>query len=92
MDYLQVEDGVIVNVIVCDDLNIVEELGLKPFYQNAQIGAPYEPPFENQDPATQIQTLKAENTLLKAQLQVQTERSDFIEDCIAEMAMQVYAE
>lgn len=33
-----------------------------------------------------------ENSLLSAQLQAQTERSDFIEDCIAEMATQVYAE
>ncbi len=31
-----------------------------------------------------------ENKLLKAQLQAQTERSDFIEDCIAEMAGVVY--
>lgn len=34
--------------------------------------------------------LLAENKLLKAQLQAQTDRSDFIEDCIAEMATQVY--
>lgn len=34
--------------------------------------------------------LRQENKLLKAQLQAQTERSDFIEDCIAEMATQVY--
>lgn len=34
--------------------------------------------------------LLVENKLLKAQLQAQTERSDFIEDCIAEMATQVY--
>ena len=32
----------------------------------------------------------AENKLLKAQLQAQSDRSDFIEDCIAEMAIQVY--
>lgn len=31
-----------------------------------------------------------ENKLLKAQLQAQTERSDFIEDCIAEMAGVIY--
>lgn len=36
--------------------------------------------------------LERENKLLKAQLNAATERSDFIEDCIAEMAMQVYAE
>lgn len=34
----------------------------------------------------------AENvTLINAQLQAQGDRSDFIEDCIAEMAMKVYA-
>lgn len=39
---------------------------------------------------TTIEDLKKENKLLKAQLQAQTERSDFIEDCIAEMAGVVY--
>lgn len=39
-----------------------------------------------------ISELESENAILKAQLQAQTDRSDFIEDCIAEMAMQVYAE
>lgn len=38
----------------------------------------------------ELKNLQQENKLLKAQLQAQTERSDFIEDCIAEMAMQVY--
>lgn len=37
-----------------------------------------------------IATLQQENKLLKAQLQAQTDRSDFIEDCIAEMAGVVY--
>lgn len=31
-----------------------------------------------------------ENRVLKAQLQAQIDRSDFIEECIAEMATQVY--
>ena len=39
---------------------------------------------------TSIQDLQQENKLLKAQLQAQTERSDFIEDCIAEMAGVIY--
>lgn len=38
----------------------------------------------------ELKNIQQENKLLKAQLQAQTERSDFIEDCIAEMAMQVY--
>lgn len=37
-----------------------------------------------------IIVLQQENKLLKAQLKAQTERSDFIEDCIAEMAGVVY--
>lgn len=35
--------------------------------------------------------LEAENKLLKARIQVQTERAEFIEDVIAEMAMDFYA-
>ena len=34
--------------------------------------------------------LEAENKLLKAQIAAQSDRADFVEDCIAEMAMQVY--
>lgn len=54
-----------------------------------------EPSPEEDEPETptleqQVETLTASNKLLKAQLQAQTERSDFIEDCIAEMAVQVY--
>lgn len=40
----------------------------------------------NDEKRTVVDTI----TLLKAQLQAQTERSDFIEDCIAEMAGVVY--
>lgn len=36
--------------------------------------------------------LEAENKLLKAQIAAQSDRADFVEDCIAEMAMLVYAE
>lgn len=39
-----------------------------------------------------VEELQAENKLLKAQLQAQVDRSYFIEDCIAEMAMAVYGE
>ena len=40
--------------------------------------------------ANAIGQLQQENKFLKAQVQAQTERSDFIEDCIAEMAGVVY--
>lgn len=39
-----------------------------------------------------IAALMAENKLLKAQNNAQTDRADFLEDCIAEMASLVYAE
>lgn len=41
-------------------------------------------------PPSPIELLAAENHLLKAQMQAQSGRNDFIEDCIAEMAMQIY--
>lgn len=47
------------------------------------------PDIKPEKPTT-IDDLKKENKLLKAQLQAQTDRSDFIEDCIAEMAGVVY--
>lgn len=39
----------------------------------------------------EVEALKSENFMLKAQIQAMSDRNDFIEDCIAEMAMQVYA-
>ncbi|WP_342409819.1 hypothetical protein [Paenibacillus sp. FSL R10-2778] len=39
---------------------------------------------------SEIELLKKENMLLKAQNNAITERADFIEDIIAEMAMQIY--
>lgn len=44
----------------------------------------------NQPKRVTLLDLEKENKLLRAQIQAQTERSDFIEDCIAEMATQVY--
>lgn len=49
----------------------------------AAIPAPVVPPSNEE--------LEQENKLLRAQLQAATDRQDFIEDCIAEMAMVVYA-
>lgn len=55
----------------------------------------YSPPVVVEDPAPPVEEdpleeLQKENKLLKAQLQAQVDRSDFIEDCIAEMATVVY--
>ena len=37
-----------------------------------------------------IKEQEAENNLLKAQIQAQADRSDFVEECIAEMATLFY--
>ena len=37
-----------------------------------------------------VKETQDENNLLKSQLQAQTDRSDFVEECIAEMATLVY--
>lgn len=42
--------------------------------------------------SAQLVESEKENKLLKAQVSAATERSDFIEDCIAEMAIQVYSD
>ncbi|WP_019908299.1 XkdW family protein [Paenibacillus sp. HW567] len=39
---------------------------------------------------TEVEKLQKENTLLKAQNAALSERADFIEDIIAEMAMKIY--
>ena len=38
-----------------------------------------------------LASLESENAILKAQINAQSEQMDFYEDCIAEMAMVVYA-
>lgn len=52
----------------------------------------YENLFVPGEPSSRptIEQLQKENKMLKAQLQAQVDRSDFIEDCIAEMATVVY--
>lgn len=42
--------------------------------------------------AERITALEAENKLLKAQVQAQSESHDFLEDCVVEMASIIYAE
>ena len=58
-----------------------------PFVEGLEVGDVY--PFPKSTDEI-VDDLMAENKLLKAQLHAQTERSDFIEDCLAEMATVVY--
>lgn len=48
----------------------------------------WEPPESD---TQKIARLETENKTLQAQIKAVTDRNDFIEDCIAEMAMAVYA-
>ena len=53
-------------------------------------------PEQNEDGPTptmdeRLASLESENAMLKAQINAQSEQMDFYEDCIAEMAMIVYA-
>lgn len=48
-------------------------------------------PSVGEDPIT-LEQLQQENKMLKSQLQASVDRSDFIEDCIAEMATVVYGD
>lgn len=51
-----------------------------------EMDADYVPP----EPVKTVNELAAENELLRAQVRALSDRGEFIEDCIAEMAMQVY--
>ena len=42
------------------------------------------------DPIPSLQSLEYEDKILKSQLNASVDRQEFIEDCIAEMAMQIY--
>lgn len=66
------------------------EINGKRYYQDADTLEifDHDPP----DKKTYYERVVEENKLLKAQIQAQTERADFVEDCIAEMAAVVYAD
>lgn len=56
-----------------------------------EMNADYVPPEVKPTDAERISKLESEKKLLTAQLQALSDRNDFMEDCIAEMATIVYA-
>lgn len=56
-----------------------------------EMDADYMPPEVKPTDAERISQLESEKKLLTAQLQALSDRNDFVEDCIAEMAAIVYA-
>ena len=87
-------DGIIANIISCENEAVAKGFGALPCHDGASIGTAYEPPAPP-DPAPtteeRVAALESENKTLKAQVSAQSEQMDFYEECIAEMATVVYA-
>lgn len=81
-DYMQIPYTFPFVILTVDKDTVVSMEPNKAAYEEAM-------KHKSEDPKT-VEDLQQENKLLKAQIKAQTERSDFIEDCIAEMATQVY--
>lgn len=60
MNYCIVKDGVIVNIIVCDDVITAEKFGAVPSYDGANIGAAYNPPPPPEPEPTQLDRIEAQ--------------------------------
>lgn len=103
MRYAIITDGVVTNVIIlypgnardfssavpCGDLPVAigDTYDGEHFYRG---GEKLDSPLAVAQ--QEAQTLKEDIPMLKAQIQAISDRNDFIEDCIAEMAAVVYGE
>ena len=102
MRYAVIEDGVVTNIIVLYPSNAKDFPGAVPCGVPVGIGDTWDGQDFYRDgekvvsPLTaarqEVQTMQGELPMLKAQIQAISERNDFIEDCIAEMATVVYGE
>ena len=103
MNYAVTEDGVVTNIIVlypsnakdfpeavpCGDVpvGIGDTWDGQDFYRDGEkVVSPLTAARQ------EVQTMQEELPMLKAQIQAISDRNDFIEDCIAEMAAVVYGE
>ena len=103
MRYAVIEDGVVTNIIVLYPSNAKDFPGAVPC---GDVPVGIGDTWDGQDfyrdgekvvsPLTaarqEVQTMQEELPMLKAQIQAISDRNDFIEDCIAEMATVVYAD
>lgn len=78
--FLTIADGTVVSIAINQEA-----------YDNYMADHPDDPGGDHPSPEERIADLEHENTLLRARIQAITDRNDFIEDCIAEMAEIVYA-
>ncbi|MBU8773179.1 hypothetical protein [Cytobacillus oceanisediminis] len=98
------ENGFIIDPVIVNDTDVLEAnvikepvppLLYKPRWSgNEWVEGATEEYIKHEDNRTkgtaEMDLLKQENTLLKAQIQASSDRSDFHEELIAEMAMLVY--
>lgn len=103
MRYAIITDGVVTNVIIlypgnagdfpdavrCGDVPVAigDTWDGENFYRNGEKLV-----SELEAAQREVQTMQADLPALRAQIQAISDRNDFIEDCIAEMAAVVYAE
>lgn len=91
------DEGIIENIIVAGE-EFAKEIGAYPSYMGADIGKKYDPPSVEKlermlnDISWQLSTAQQVIVALNNQMMVMSQRNEFLEDCIAEMAMEVYAE
>ena len=60
MNYCLVTDGIIENIIVCDDDQTAEKFGVVPSYEGASIGDTYNPPHPSEPEPTQLDRIEAQ--------------------------------
>lgn len=80
--------------LLCDERGIYRYklMDSKPVERTQEeMDADYVPPEVKPTDAERISKLESEKKLLTAQVQALSDRNDFMEDCIAEMATIVYA-
>lgn len=81
--FFEVKDNIITNAAVFADESTALAMGFLPEIEGKWIGDRYDDTPTNEE-------LAQETKLLKAQLQAATAQSDFLEECLVEMAMIVY--
>ena len=101
MRYALIEDGIVINIIWLNAFNATDFPGCVAIEDGMSVGIGDEyrdgkfwrggEELLNEQGRTNAE-LRAENRTLRAQIKASSDRNDFIEDCIAEMATVVYGE
>lgn len=91
MKYCIVENNIVINIVDCDDSNYAYSMGWLDYYDSAEIGKPYSNPNTFESVLKRVNVLESNQNTNSAKTQALSDRQDFLEDCIAEMATQIYA-